>query len=52
MVETGFEPAPPKRSGPKPDALDRSATQPCTDTTHSDGKIKMSVFQPTLYASI
>ena len=26
LIRTGFEPAPPKRSGPKPDALDHSAT--------------------------
>ncbi|EPZ33243.1 hypothetical protein ROZALSC1DRAFT_28423 [Rozella allomycis CSF55] len=29
MIEEGLEPSPPKRSGPKPDALDHSAIQPC-----------------------
>ena len=28
MIEVRFELTPPKRSGPKPDALDHSATQP------------------------
>lgn len=28
MIPAGFEPAPPERSGPRPDALDHSARVP------------------------
>lgn len=47
LIPAGFEPAPPKRSGPRPDALDHSARVPI----HLLGKgIKQTQFIKGRYA--
>ena len=47
----GFEPAPPKRSGPKPDALDHSATQSYLTSwiRTSDLGMTNAAYSPPLY---